>query len=106
VLAARSLVDVLRQLQRDGHDLLIDLLIRVPPTGMGLTDQTLGSSDIHLLRKSPCPVWIDRPRSAHPCRPLLAAADPTDPHEDVLSSTRTSVLALKPPGFASQVALI
>ena len=35
---------------------------------------------MHLLRKCPCPVWIDRPRGAHPYRTLLAAVAPTDPH--------------------------
>ena len=81
VLTGTPFVEVIRQVQRDGHD----LLIKTPRAGKGLTDQALGSSDMHLLRKCPCPVWIDRPRSAHPYRTLLAAVDPTDPHAGELN---------------------
>ena len=76
VLAGTPFVEVIRQVQRDGHD----LLIKTPRAGNGLSAQALGSTDMHLLRKCPCPVWIDRPESAHPYRTLLAAVDPTDPH--------------------------
>lgn len=31
---------------------------------------------MHLLRKCPCPVWIDRPDCAHPYQTILAAVDP------------------------------
>jgi nucleotide-binding universal stress UspA family protein len=81
VLTGTPFVEVIRQVQRDGHD----LLIKAPRAGKGLTHQTLGSSDMHLLRKCPCPVWIDHPRIAHPYRTLLAAVDPTDPHAGELN---------------------
>jgi universal stress protein E len=75
VLTGTPCVEVIRQVQRDGHD----LLIKAPRAGKGLTAQALGSTDMHLLRKCPCPVWIDRPQRAHPYRTLLVAVDPTDP---------------------------
>jgi nucleotide-binding universal stress UspA family protein len=81
VLTGTPFVEVIRQVQRDGHD----LLIKAPRAGKGLTDQALGSSDMHLLRKCPCPVWIDHPRIAHPYRTLLAAVDPTDPQAGELN---------------------
>jgi universal stress protein E len=76
VLTGTPFVEVIRAVQRDGHD----LLIKAPRAGSDLTAQALGSTDMHLLRKCPCPVWIDRPQSGHPYRTLLAAVDPTDPH--------------------------
>ena len=62
VLTGTPFVEVIRQVQRDGHD----LLIKAPRAGKGLTAQALGSTDMHLLRKCPCPVWIDRPRERPP----------------------------------------
>ncbi len=76
VLTGTPFIEVIRVVQRGGHD----LLIKTPRAGNGLSAQALGSTDRHLLRKCPCPVWIDRPESAHPYRTLLAAVDPTDPH--------------------------
>jgi len=75
VLTGTPFVEVIRAVQRDGHD----LLIKAPRAGKGLIAQALGSTDMHLLRKCPCPVWIDRPQRAHPYRTLLVAVDPTDP---------------------------
>ena len=37
-----------------------------------------GSTDMHLLRKCPCPVWIDRLGGATGYRRMLAAVDPFD----------------------------
>ena len=78
------------------------------------------STDMHLLRKCPCPVWIDR----EPASQVLAQAETLDsdlivlatlsrPHdpglsigttaEDFLQAARTSVLAHKPEGFVTPV---
>ncbi len=75
VLTGIPFIEVIRAVQRNGHD----LLMKMPRTGEGAGAQVLGSTDMHLLRKCPCPVWIDRPQSAYPYRTLLAAVDPTDP---------------------------
>ena len=47
-----------------------------PPEG--LSERLLGSNDMHLMRKCPCPVWIERPAAALPYRRILAAVDPVD----------------------------
>jgi universal stress protein E len=47
-----------------------------PPEG--LSERLLGSNDIHLMRKCPCPVWIERPAAALPYCRILAAVDPVD----------------------------
>ncbi|MGD8616212.1 MAG: universal stress protein, partial [Gammaproteobacteria bacterium] len=44
----------------------------------GFSERLLGSTDMHLLRKCPCPVWIDRPNAALPYRTVLAAVNPLD----------------------------
>jgi nucleotide-binding universal stress UspA family protein len=75
VVAGTSFIELIRAVQR--HD--FDLLIKAPHPPTGLTQRLLyGSFDLHLLRKCPCPVWIDRPESAHPYRNILAAVDSSD----------------------------
>ena len=75
VISGKPFIALISEIQRNGHD----LLIKPPHLSEGLTERLFyGSFDLHLLRKCPCPVWIDRPESAHPYRQILAAVDPTD----------------------------
>jgi nucleotide-binding universal stress UspA family protein len=75
VVSGTPFIELIRAVQR--HE--FDLLIKAPHTPTGITERLLyGSFDLHLLRKCPCPVWIDRPESAHPYRKILAAVDPSD----------------------------
>jgi nucleotide-binding universal stress UspA family protein len=67
-------VEVIRAVLRNGFDLVIKAAR--PPAG--LSERLFGSSDLHLLRKCPCPVWIDRPGEVYPYRKILAAVDPLD----------------------------
>lgn len=72
VRSGTPFMEVIHAVQQQGYDLLIK-------AAEGPTDQVnrlLGSTDMHLLRKAPCPVWIDRPNPANPYRTLLAAVDP------------------------------
>jgi nucleotide-binding universal stress UspA family protein len=72
VLTGIPFIEVIRAVQRNGYDLLTEV---ARPSG-GLAEQLFGSSDMHLLRKCPCPVWIDRPDCAQPYQNILAAVDP------------------------------
>ncbi len=72
VVTGIAFVEVIRAVLSKGHDLLIKA--SKPP--QGLSERVLGSTDLHLLRKCPCPVWIDRPHAAFPYRSILAAVDP------------------------------
>ena len=75
-------VEVIRAVLRDGYDLLIKPARPRTGAGTGL----FGSVDMHLLRKCPCPVWIDREPERHGLgavaddapsyRSILAAVDP------------------------------
>ena len=40
---------------------------------------------MHILRKCPCPVWIDHPNSAHPYANILVAVDPVESSSDKLN---------------------
>ena len=65
-------VEVIRAILRNGHDLLIKAA-RAPA---GYAERVLGSTDMHLLRKCPCPVWIDQSTAAGSYQTVLAAVDP------------------------------
>mgnify|MGYP001815500556 FL=1 len=74
VARGKPFLEVIRAVQRNGHDLLIKVAEHDTGQGMSL----LGSNDMHLLRKCPCPVWIDRPGEKSAYRKILAAIDPFD----------------------------
>ena len=67
-------LEVIRAVQRNAHD----LVMKVAQHEAGLAPTLFGSDDMHLLRKCPCPVWIDRPDGTRHYRRLLAAVNPLD----------------------------
>jgi universal stress protein E len=81
VLIGTPFIEVILAVLRNGHDLVLKPA-RPRPGCHGL----FASTEMHLLRKCPCPVWIDRePRTpdaadAPPrCRGVLAAVDAAQP---------------------------
>jgi len=83
VLAGKPFIEIIRQVLRNHHD----LIIKCAEGPTSLRDTLFGSTDMHLMRKCPCPVWIIKP-SEHPhYRRVLAAVDqdPEDAVKDVLN---------------------
>ena len=72
VLTGTPFVEVIRAVLHNGHD----LVIKAARPLEGFSERLLGSTDMHLLRKCPCPVWIERPTAESPYRTVLAAVDP------------------------------
>lgn len=78
-------IEVIQAVLRDGHDLVLK------PARARQGRNLFASTDMHLLRKCPCPVWIDRepaqPEAADPgateasprCRRILASIDAMQP---------------------------
>ncbi len=64
----------MRAVQQNGYD----LVIKMAQLSTGLAPALFGSTDMHLLRKCPCPVWIDRPAQESTYQRVLAAVDPFD----------------------------
>lgn len=71
VLSGLPFLEVIRYVQRGGYDLLIKMA-RAPA---GISQKLFGSVDLHLLRKCPCPVLIDRPSASSRYQRILAAVD-------------------------------
>jgi len=67
-------IEVVRAVQRNAHD----LVMKVAEHDSGLASSLFGSTDMHLMRKCPCPVWIDRAGDEPAYHRILAAIDPFD----------------------------
>lgn len=74
VVSGIPFVEVIRAVVTEGYD----LVVKTATPADTFARRALGSTDLHLLRKCPCPIWIDRPDAASPYRIILAAVDPED----------------------------
>lgn len=83
VLVGKPFIEIIRQVLRDDHD----LIIKCADVDNGLQDMLFSSTDMHLMRKCPCPVWVIKPTEHHQYRRILAAVDqdPEEPAKDVFN---------------------
>ena len=83
VLIGKAFIEIIRQVLRDDHD----LIIKCADVDSGLGEMLFGSTDMHLMRKCPCPIWIVKPTEQRKYRRILAAVDqdPEEPVKDVLN---------------------
>ncbi len=71
-LIGTPFLQIIKRVMYGSHDLLIK-----PAEGRGgLSSMLFGSTDLHLLRKCPCPVWIIKPSKRKKYARILAAVDP------------------------------
>ena len=77
VLAGTSFLEIIREVLRSGHDLVIKA-----PLKTAWLDRLIGSDDMHLLRKCPCPVWLIKPGAPTSYRRVLAAVDVGDAYPE------------------------
>lgn len=73
VLVGTPFLQIIRDVMRNGRDLVIKL-----PVQLDWLDRLFGSDDMHLLRKCPCPVWLIKPQAPKAYRRILAAVDVDD----------------------------
>jgi len=73
VLVGIPFIEIIQQVLRGKHDLVIK-----PTESPGRRFALLGTTDKHLLRKCPCPVWLVKPTRRKKYERILAAVD-SDP---------------------------
>lgn len=88
LLSGAPFVEVIRQVKRGGHDLVIK---NAEPGGM--TRKRFGANDMHLMRKCPVPLWIARSDSFGMYRSIVAAVD-VDPDEPANEGLNRLILDL------------
>lgn len=78
VVTGAPFMEIIRQVLRDKHDLVI-----LAAEGKGsLKERLFGSTSMHLMRKCPCPVWVVKPAIRTKYKRILAAVDMTSDFED------------------------
>lgn len=87
VLEGTAFIEIIRAVLRDGHD----LVMKGADGAAG--QRTLGSVDLHLLRKCPVPVWIVKPARRSGVQRVLALVDP-DPRDQERQRLNTLILQL------------
>ena len=86
VLVGTGFLEVIREVLRNDRDLVVKCA-----GSEGLLDGLLGSEDMHLLRKCPCPVWLGKPNSPARYRRILAAVDVDEFHPPGELATRAEL---------------
>ena len=71
VATGTPFLEIIRQVLRDEHDLVI---LAAEGKG-GLERRLFGSTSMHLMRKCPCPVWVVKPVKRAKYKRILAAVD-------------------------------
>ncbi len=89
ILAGIPFLAIIREVIRQGHDLVI-----VTPEGRNeFKDLLFGTTTMHLMRKGPCAVWAIKPSSGVSFRRILAAVDP-DPEDKEKTSLNRKILEM------------
>ncbi|MDJ0872305.1 MAG: universal stress protein [Gammaproteobacteria bacterium] len=78
VLVGPHFIEIIREVLRTGHDLVMKA---AKSPGKPAT-RLLGATDMHLLRSCPCPVWIVKPEWRLKFKRILAAVDPAPPGDE------------------------
>ena len=78
VVTGTPFLEIIRQVLRDKHDLVI---LAAEGKG-GLKERLFGSTSMHLMRKCPCPVWVVKPAKRAKYKRILAAVDTTSDFPD------------------------
>ena len=82
-------LQIVKEVLRNKHDLVIK-----PTEGRGgIASMLFGSTDMHLLRKCPCPVWVIKPSKKKKYARILATVDP-DPSEKAGAELNKLILDL------------
>ncbi len=99
VLIGVPFLQIVREVLSQGHDLVVKA-----PENPEWLDRLLGSDDMHLLRKCPCPVWLIKPSSASTHKRILAAVDAGEDYQPAELGARRA-LSLQILEVASSLAL-
>lgn len=83
-------IEVIREVMRGGYDLVMK---DSESRGRLKSMFSLGSNDMHLLRKCPCPVWVVRPSRRVKFTRILAAVDP-DPFNEERDGLNLKIMEL------------
>jgi len=71
IIEGKPFLEIIREVLRNGRD----LVVKLAGGDGGARDWLFGSTDMHLLRKCPCPVWLIKPTEPAPIQRVMACVD-------------------------------
>jgi len=74
VLTGTPFLETIKEVLREKND----LLIKVAEEKTGLKSKLFGTTDMHLMRKCPCPLWIIKPTRKRKYHRIMAAVNPVN----------------------------
>ena len=89
VLVGKPFIEIIRHVLRHDHD----LVIKCADEPQGTVRTLFGSTDMHLLRKCPCPIWIIKSTGQAPFARILAALD-YDPENTATTALNRQILEI------------
>lgn len=89
VLVGKAFIEIIKQVLRNGHDLVMKTAQETSRAELLL----FSSTDMKLMRKCPCPVWMISPRLGETTGSILAAVDP-DAVEGEGQALNTTIMEL------------
>ncbi len=89
VLIGTPFLEIIREVLRNKHD----LVMKAARGKGGLKDVLFGSTAMHLMRKSPCPVWVIKPAHRKKYARVLAALNP-DPSDEEKVALNAKIMEL------------
>ena len=89
VLHGKPFIEIIRQVLRNGHD----LVMIAAEDRRGLKNVLFGTTTMHLMRQCPCPVWVMKPDQPKQLRHILAAVDP-DPTDEERNALNIKIMDL------------
>lgn len=93
IIEGKPFLEVIREVLRNGRDLVVKSVEDDSSTKAWL----FGTTDMHLLRKCPCPVWLVKSTEASPVRRVMACVDFNDldpPDQDTAEPLNRMILAM------------
>ena len=89
VLFGTPFLEIIREVLRNKHD-----LVMINAERKGRLNETLfGSTEMHLMRKCPCPVWVTKSTEPRQYERILAALDP-DPSDHEKTALNSKIMDL------------
>lgn len=88
-LVGKAFIEIIRHVLRHDHD----LVIKCADEPQGTVRTSFGSTDMHLLRKCPCPIWIIKSTGRAPVGRIMAALD-HDPENTATTALNRQILEM------------
>ena len=93
IVEGKPFLEIIREVLRNGRD----VVVKSAGGDDGTSGWLFGTTDVHLLRKCPCPVWLIKSTEPTPIRRILAAVDFNDhdpPDQDTAEPLNRMILEL------------